>query len=219
MERETNFVGFTEVPPRFNDGCFASDAEKNGFKGTDDEYAALMSEVKSLTFHKWFRLQVFFHPILAVIYAPRRDGYNSTRRGLVLSISYGCGLLVNCLSFKSLSNGMNPIAAAVVSQLIAMVVGLFMEKPLTFLIKCSGRCTGCLATVAQCLTSPMIFCLSVLPIVMLIVYGIRLGEQGIGLRVRVRVVGYVCGSGCMCVCVCVCVCVRVCVCVCVPYCV
>jgi len=179
MEHDTHFQGFPEVPVRFNDGCRATEAEKNGEKLTDEEYEKRVGEALKLDKHKWMRLQFFFHPVLAVFFAPRRDGFTGSRRGVVMLVAYGCGLTVNCLLFVMLSTSVTGVGAAVVAQFMTMFISLIAEKPITFLIKCSGRMgEGCCASIARCCVVPSVFVLSLLPVVMLIVFGIKLSPQG-----------------------------------------
>jgi len=179
MEREMNFQGFEEAPIKAKDGCCAKEEEKHGFKGTDEEFDKLFAETTQLTFHKWLRLQFFFHPMLAVFYAPRRDTYTPTRRGLVMMISFGCGLITTGMLFPMLANGMDPVSGAIISNVISMFVGLFMEKPMTFLIKCSaGLGDGCWGSCVRCIVNPCIVILAFIPIGALIALGISMSAVG-----------------------------------------
>jgi hypothetical protein len=159
--------------------CDALHKTQAGFAGSDEEFEKLVQETSALTWHKWLRLQFFFHPMLAVFYAPRRDSYNSTRRGLVMLISFGCGLITTGFLFPMLANGIDPVSSAIIGNFISMFVGLFMEKPLTFLIKCSaGAGDGCWGKCVRCIVNPCIACLSMLPIGALIGLGIKMSAVG-----------------------------------------
>jgi hypothetical protein len=182
-EAANNFTGFAVAPKRKKTGCCACACrdDPDAVEMTDDEYKEAIKNVRTFFspdgWDKWLRLQFYFHPVLSVFFPPPRDGYATTQRAIVISIAWGCGLLVNCLTFVSFSSNpsTDPIVAAIAVQFISMSITLVSATPISVLVKCSSRAgDGCLGNCARMLAKPLVFLLSLLPLALLIVFSIQL---------------------------------------------
>jgi hypothetical protein len=122
---------------------------------------------------RFVRLLSVFHPIISMIWAPRNDGYTSSRRFFTQCIDWGCSLIVNCLVFK-LSGGTGGIAVSIYAAVAGAVFSIFFNAPIAFCVRCTGRnADGCWGAIKKCIGYPCICMLMMTPVGGLVYFGLQ----------------------------------------------
>jgi len=110
--------------------------DEKGEKVQDPE----MDKAKELTYQKWFRIIMLFHPVLATLWPPKYDGFNRRQRFIVTLMEWGVSLMVNCITFQQFANQCNlhPVTAAIVPMILSIIVSLMLRSPVEYLARCVG---------------------------------------------------------------------------------